>query len=322
MTMRSLVKVAASVGICALGAACVVDDSSELEASASGTAIQHVFVIAMENHDATQIYGNADAPYLNGTLIPKYGHATAFHDELPSAPSEPHYVWMEGGTNAFADHTFTSDLPPGWFWNTTSSTAHLSTQIKNAGLSWMSYQEDLNSMTGACPINDWGFYAAKHDPFVFFQDVVGSTPSKSNAYCAAHHKPLTALAGDLASGAVPSYAFITPNLCNDMHGAWFCPDSNYVRAGDTWLASHLPPLIAYAEAHHGVIFLVWDEGEGTETMPFLAIGPGVKPGYASTLPYDHGSLVHSIEQILALPILPTVASTHDFSDFFTEGAYP
>src|SRR5262249_18044388 len=175
-----------------------------------------------------------DAPYINGTLIPKYGHATAFHDELPaSVPSEPHYVWMEAGTNAFADHTFTSDLPPTWFGNVTGSTAHLATQLEAAGETWMSCHEDLNWFTGACPVNDRWNYAAKHDPFVFFKDVSGSSPSGSNAHCAAHHKELKALAGDLAGGNVADYVFVTPNLCHDMHGGLFCADTNTVRAGDT-----------------------------------------------------------------------------------------
>ena len=42
-------------------------------------------------------------------------------------------------------------------------------------VSWMGYMEGLDSSTGACPVNSSGFYAAKHDPFVFFQDVAGST---------------------------------------------------------------------------------------------------------------------------------------------------
>lgn len=52
----------------------------EAETSAATTSvIKHVFVIAMENHDASQIYGNTtDAPYINNTLIPTYAHATNF----------------------------------------------------------------------------------------------------------------------------------------------------------------------------------------------------------------------------------------------------
>src|SRR5262245_60051061 len=216
-----------------------VEDGEEgvetVQSAATSSAIKFVFVIAMENHDASQIYGNTtNAPYINNTLIPQYARASNFGDELPSLPSEPHYVWMEAGTNAFSDHTFTNDNDAS-STNSTSSTAHLARQITNAtnGATWRSYQEGLNSSTGTCPIASSGFYAAKHNPFVFFRDISGNPPSKTNSFCTAHHKALSALAGDLASGTVASYNFITPNQCHDMHGQSGCADSNTIRAGDT-----------------------------------------------------------------------------------------
>ena len=148
----------------------------------SGNQTKYVFVVAMENEAAKSVYGSSDAPYLNG-LIAKYAYATAFNDPLPDAlPSEPHYVWMEAGTNTFSDATFTTDDDPSAS-NSTKSTAHLVTQMAAASppVSWMSYPEGLDSGTGACPVNSSGFYAAKHDPFVFFQDTAGSPPSATNA---------------------------------------------------------------------------------------------------------------------------------------------
>ncbi|MGZ3458723.1 MAG: alkaline phosphatase family protein [Archangium sp.] len=301
-----------------------VTDLPSVRQASTTSRIKYVFVIAMENHAASDIYGSASAPYINGTLIPNYGHATAYQDNLASSvPSEPHYVSMEAGTNAFSDITFSTDNNPS-STNSTNSTAHLSTQIKNAtnGVSWMSYQEGLNSTTGSCPIAGSGFYAPKHDPFVFFQDVVGATPSKTNAYCVAHHKPYTSLAADLTNTAVATYNFITPNLCNDMHGASGCTDTDYVHAGDVWLQNNLPQLISFVNANNGVIFIVWDEPATTGTMPFLVIGPQVKANYASSVTYTHGSLVKSLEEIMNLPTLSTVSSANDFSGFFNAGMFP
>jgi hypothetical protein len=286
--------------------------------------IKYVFVIAMENHAAAQIYGSASAPYINGTLIPNYGHATNYVDNLASTiPSEPHYVWLEAGTNAFSDLTFTTDNVPSSV-NATTSTAHLSTQIKNAtnGVSWMSYQEGLNSTTGSCPIAVNGFYAPKHDPFLFFKDVVGATPSKTNAYCVAHHKPYSSLATDLANKTVATYNFITPNQCNDMHGQSGCTDTDYVHAGDVWLQNNLPQLISFSNANQGLILVVWDEPETSGTMPFLVIGPQVKPNFANSITLSHSSVLKSVEQILNLPTLSTVTSANDLSSFFNTGTYP
>src|ERR1051325_7137561 len=243
------------------------DESVATETQAATTSvIKHVIVIAMENHDSSQIYGNTtSAPYINNTLIPKYAHATNFNDELAqSIPSEPHYVWMEAGTNAFSDHTFTGDGDPTGT-NSTSSTSHLATQIKNAtnGVTWRTYQEGLNSSTGSGPIHTSGFYAAKHDPFIFFKDVSGNPPSATNSNCTSHHRAYSAFASALAAGNVASYTFITPNLCNDMHGASGCPNSDKIKSGDSWLSTELPRMITYVNSHAGVIFITWDEGSGT-----------------------------------------------------------
>jgi phosphatidylinositol-3-phosphatase len=162
-------------------------------------------------------------------------------------------------------------------------------------------------------------YVPRHDPTLFFQDVAGGPPSAGNAYCASHHRPLSALAGDLASGAVASYVFITPDLRHDMHGSPSCPTDANVRAGDDWLGSALPPLIAYVNAHGGVIFVTWDEGS---PLPFIAVGPHVKAGYRSTVRFNHGSMLKSVEEILQLPMLPTVQNVSDLSDLFTGGAMP
>jgi hypothetical protein len=293
----------------------------------SGTpgAIRYVFVIPMENHDEGEVVGNAkDAPYINGTLLPAYASTSNFVDQFAiSTPSEPHYVWMEAGTNMFADHTFTNDDVPS-ATNSTADTAHLVTQIAKAtnGVSWRSYQQGLSDATGACPIAASGHYVPRHDPFVFFQDVAGNPPSKTNAACAQHHSAIEALSADLMNGSVATYDFVTPDLCNDMHGQSGCPDSNLVHAGDAWLAATLPALISFVNEHAGVVFIVWDEGDSTTKIPFVAVGPGVKPGYTGALKYTHGSLLKSVEEILGLPVVPSVASENDFADLFAPGQFP
>lgn len=285
-----------------------------------------VFVIAMENHDAREIYGNTkDAPWINRVLMRDGAHATNFVDELPAEiPSEPHYVWMEAGTNRFADRTFDDDQDPSRT-NSTASPDHLATQLRatNGRVDWRAYQEAMTaSHAGACPISSEGRYGAKHDPFVFFRDVAGSPPSKKNAYCASHHRDFSAFAGDLARNDVAAYTFITPDLCNDMHGARECANENSIRLGDRWLERHLPALLAWAQAHDGVVFITWDEGEATDHMAFLALGPHVRKGHASTVKYTHGSMLKTVEEILQVPVLPTVAGENDLADLFEPGTLP
>lgn len=288
----------------------------------SGTKV--IFVIPMENKAQAQIYGNTtDAPYINGTLVKSYAYTSAFTDELPALNSEPHYIWMEAGTNAFSDHTFTTDNDSSSS-NSTSSTAHLSAQLDAAKISWTSYQEDMKP--GTCPISSTGMYATKHNPFVFFQDVSGKPPSASNANCIAHHKPLTALVGDLNGSAVSTYNFVTPNLCHDMHGDASCPQgtatAGNIKAGDDWLKANLQPIIDYAFAHDGYVFITWDEGDSTNLIPFIAISKHAIPNHGSTVAYTHSSLLKSEEEILGVPVLSSVTSANDFADLFDQGTFP
>jgi phosphatidylinositol-3-phosphatase len=244
-------------------------------------------------------------------------------------PSEPNYVWLEAGSNDTGDVTFTTDNDPS-ATNSTATTLHLATQLGAAGLTWRSYQEGLDATTGACPITSAGkpeYYAAKHNPFVFFQDVVGNPPSATNAFCANHHAPFSQLAGDLSSGNVANYSFVTPDLCDDMHGASGC-SSKLIQRGDTWLKGNLPQMLSWVNAHGGVVLVVWDEGSsgnGNGPVPMFAAGPHVKTGgYASPVAFSHSSTLKSVEEIFGLTLLRGAAdpATNDLGDLFVSGFFP
>jgi phosphatidylinositol-3-phosphatase len=117
-------------------------------------------------------------------------------------------------------------------------------QLVEVGLSWKSYQESL-SATGADGVNfsngtvsnlDFDSqgnssllapltvssvvkaYAAKHNPFVYFLNVQeGWWRNNSLSNVVGFDGP-HGLYADLASGHVPSLAFIAPNQCDDQHG--------------------------------------------------------------------------------------------------------
>lgn len=278
--------------------------------------IKHVFVIVFENHNLSAITSTA-APYMINTLYPIGAHANNYHN-IPTAlgslhPSEPNYVFMEAGTNRFSDYTFTNDNNASGS-NSTSSTAHLATLLKNRGFSWMAYQENMPA--GTCPINSSGSYAAKHDPFVFFQDVSGNPPSTTNTYCASHHKVLTTtnLQNDLNSGNVANYNFLTPNLCNDMHDC-------SVTTGDNWLRTYVPMIMnSSVYRQDGAIFITFDEGgSGNYPIMMLMLSPFIRPGYSNTNEYSHASYVKTIENIFTLsPFVGHAADSTvaDLSAFF------
>jgi hypothetical protein len=251
-----------------------------------------VFTIVMENHGRGDIVGSDDAPYINGTLLKQGAEAAGYHDSYVH-PSEPNYLWMVAGENF---GILNDDDPNGA--NTQSTTSHLADQIEAAGLTWKTYQE---SMGAPCGLTSHGSYAVKHNPFAYFSDINGwdGTTFQPSARCQSHVVDYTQLDADLASGQVPDYVFITPNLQNDMH-------DGSVGQGDGWLAAQVPKILASDRFKNGgVLFVLWDEGSSNgDDPPFIALSPNAKPGYVSQTNYDTSAFLKTVQSILAVEALP------------------
>jgi hypothetical protein len=271
-----------------------------------------VFVIVLENHNWADIKGSASAPYLNGTLLPLASHAERYNNPPGVHPSLPNYLWLEAGTNfGIAD-----DNDPAQHHQSTH--AHLTAQLDAAGIAWKAYEEGIDGAT--CPLVRTGDYAPKHNPMVYFDDVTGTNDAYAAA-CLAHERPYGELAGDLTAGTVPRYAFITPDLCHDMHDR--CgPTDDPIEQGDNWLAGAVPAILASAAYRdNGALFITWDEGEGGSDGPIglLALSPRAKGGgYQNTIPYTHSSLLATLQRIFGVgPLLGDAANATDLRDLFS-----
>jgi acid phosphatase len=252
-----------------------------------------VFTIVMENKSYGDIVGNAQAPYLN-QLIKQNALAAGYHDSYVH-PSEPNYIWMVAGEN----FGILDDADP--IKHSIDSTSHIADQLELAGVSWKSYQE---SMGEPCGLTSHGRYAAKHNPFVYFDDINGwdGKTFQPSPRCNEHVVDYTQLDADIAANQVPKYAFITPNLDNDMH-------DGTVAQGDAWLSQELPKIMATdAYKNNGVIFLLWDEGSGTlgpgDDPPFIVISPMAQAGMTSKVTYDTSSYLKTVQSILGVEPVP------------------
>ncbi len=252
-----------------------------------------VFNIVLENHSAGDVFGNSAAPFIN-SLADQNAVARGYTDSFVH-PSEPNYIWMVAGQN----FGILNDNDPGPS-NHISSTSHLVDQIELAGLTWKSYQE---SMGAPCGLSSKGPYAAKHNPFIYFDDINGWDGTKVNQTqrCIDHVVDYSQLDADIAAGTLPDYAFITPNLDNDMH-------DGSMQQGDAWLAREVPKILGTEAFNNGgVLFLLWDEGGGFPTSddpPFIAISPNAKRGFVSQTPYDTSSYVKTVQSLLGIDHLP------------------
>jgi hypothetical protein len=175
-------------------------------------------------------------------------------------------------------------------------TDNLFRQVRDAHGTARSYEE---AMTENCQRSSAGRYAVKHNPEAYY---IGGTDA---AACQHDDVPLGSLTGgalvdDLAHDALPTFSFITPDLCHDTH------DCN-VEAGDAWLEQWVQAILDSPTYRKGgtAVFVVWDE---PTPMPVLVISPTTPAGTRSTEPFDHYALLCTTEDLLALPRLGQAAA--------------
>ena len=273
-----------------------------------------VFTIVMENKSRGDIIGNKNAPYIN-QLARDGAVAAGYHDSYVH-PSEPNYLWMVAGEN----FGILDDTDP--VKHSIDATSHIADQLELAGLSWKAYQE---SMGEPCGLKSHGRYAAKHNPFVYFDDINGwdGKTFQPSTRCNEHVVDYSQLDADIAANQIPKYAFITPNLDNDMH-------DGSIAHGDLWLSHELPKIMAPdAYKNGGAIFLLWDEGSGTlgpgDDPPFIVISPNVKAGMTSKVSYDTTSYLKTVQDILGVEEVPCAtdrAKVSAMADLFSTPLRP
>jgi len=271
------------------------------------SSVKTVFIILFENADWASVTSSV-APYIRNTVLPMGAHATQYFNPVGTHPSEPNYIWLEAGDDLglVTDH----DAGPS---NSTDTRDHLVRYLENAGLSWKTYQEDIDGST--CPLASGGLtesYAAKHNPFVFFRDLTDNN-NLNSSYCIAHNRPFAELAKDVRRNTIARYNFITPNLCNDMHDCG-------ITAGDTWLSQTLPAILSsQAYRDNGAIFITWDEGAHGSDGPIgmIVLSPLAKVNYANSIYYTHSSTLRTMQEIFGVrPFLRDAANATDLSDLF------
>jgi hypothetical protein len=114
-----------------------------------------------------------------------------------------------------------------------------------------------------------------------------------------------ALQNDVASGSLPAFSFLTPDLCNDMHDC-------SIATGDAWLAGWVPQIVAGPDYQAGrlAIAIVFDEngGGGNNQVYAAVISPYTIPGTQDATNFTHYSLLRTAEEILGVPLLGSAAT--------------
>lgn len=290
--------------------------------------VKTVFLVLMENKSWAEIKDSPDAPFLNQVMLPHASYASNYRGPRDGNlhPSEPNYIWLEAGDNL----DITNDNDPDK--NHRPQTDHLVNLLEAAGVSWRSYQQGISGTD--CPLTSVGDYKPKHNPMIFFDDVIDYDTQAGMANpnaprCIEHVRPLDELATDLAANTVARYNFVTPDQCSDMHSSC-APTRNEIKQGDDWLAEWIPRIQASkAYRDGGVILVTWDEAEldlahqclANCPIGMIALSPLAKGGgYTNEIAYDHSSTLKSLQEIFGVtPLLRHAGDegVNDLSDLFT-----
>jgi acid phosphatase len=258
-----------------------------------------VFTIVLENKSRAQILEGTKAPYLR--RLGEDNAVAAGYLDAKVHPSEANYIWMVSGQN----FGILDDDDP--ISHHVASTSHLADQIERAGMTWKAYQESMGEPCMIVASSD-GLYRPKHNPFVYFDDIVGwdGTALTRQQRCRDHVVDYSQLDADLAAGTVPDYVFITPNMIDDMH-------DGSIEDGDAWFAREVPKILASdAYQNGGVLFITADEGDGRsltdwsqeDDPPFIIASPLGKKQYVSTTSFDTSSYLKTVQAVLGVEPLP------------------
>jgi len=316
---------------------------AQTSADAAVPRYAHVVVIIEENKDYQQILDGKDAPNI-ARLAHTYGTATQFYSEVH--PSEANYVALLGG-DTFGIHDDDayyckpgSSAPycfgashPGYVDHTVRE-PHLGDQMQAVGLTWKGYYEDIPEAgsgaviagPGGAPALDTkgAYYASKHSGFINFASVQND-PARP-----AHIVGFDQLEADLATDALPNFALIVPNQCNEMHGlpapdvAADCQSSNVtglIRRGDGEIArlvKHLQASAAWRSHENMAIIITFDEGSGKERGGCCAVTPNAPSNFgggriptviitnhgprnvADPTAYNHYSMLRTLEDAFGI----------------------
>jgi phosphatidylinositol-3-phosphatase len=208
----------------------------------------------------------------------------------------------------------------------------LASQIRARGLTWRAYLEDLPAPGSLAIVSDESatappaLYAAKHTGFTNFETVHGDADLTRELV------GFGPLAADLRGGAFPAFALIVPNQCNEMHGidspkappGCGKADAELVHRGDEVLGRLVEEIRGapfWNDPHaNAAIVITWDEdgkadrlpntpqaccvvdahNPGGGHIPTIVITNHGPRGLADDTPYDHYSLLRTIEDALGL----------------------
>lgn len=265
--------------------------------------VTKIMVIWEENHSYRSIVGSSDAPVLN-KVARQCGLAT--NAGAITHPSLPNYLSTTSGVS-YARAPFNGDCSPGG--SCLAQAPSIFAQEATAGHQWRSYAE---SMPHPCAASNAGPYAVRHNPAAYYPAIAAQCAKWDVPLGSASDGPLATAA---ASGTLPAFSTLTPNVNHDMH-------DGTVAQADQWLGSWLPVITGGPDYRSGrlVVLIVWDEGAGggnnRSTIPLIVLSASTPAGTRSATAYDDYSILRTAEQLTGVAYLGQAASATSLAPAF------
>jgi hypothetical protein len=268
------------------------------------TPIRRVVLVVLENAERSTVL--ADGPY-EKYLAAHYGDAT--HDYAVCHPSAPNYLALtSGSTQGRCGNDNYTEI----------NARNLGDALRSSGRSWASFEE---SMPTKCDTTDHFPYAVRHNPFVFYGDVVDNA-----SRCDARDLSFASSPGwdsDVKNGAIPAFSLVVPNLKDDGH------DTN-VSYADAWLKGWLTPLVnSTTWSSSTAFFITYDEGKTKKGANgcyggnvYLAVVSPYSRGLSVTTNTSHYGVLTTIEWLLGLPSLGNLDNVTRFPPLKGLFAFP
>jgi hypothetical protein len=244
---------------------------------------QHVVVFSFENRTWSNVglgFSATTMPYLHSLA----GQCSFFSDWTETNTSQNSLTQYIGETSGVSNTSTVNDCSPSSSCQSTDN--NIFRQVRQAGGTARSYVEGA---TAGCSASG---NAAKHIPALYYFGTYtdGTGTHNDHDFCSTEVRPYS----EFDVNNLPTYAFITPTLCNDGHD---CGDS----VVDAWASTNIQRVLDSSAYRAGTVavFVWYDEDH---PVPNAQIAPTSHKGdITGTGVGTHAALLKTIEDLLGLP---------------------
>lgn len=246
---------------------------------------EHVVIFSFENRTWSNVglgFSASSMPYLHSLAT----QCSYFSDWTETNTAQNSLTQYIGETSGVSNSATVNDCSPSTSCRSTDD--NIFRQVRVSGRTAINYVE--GATTGCSASGN----AAKHVPALYYYGTYtdGTGSHGDHDFCNTEVRPYS----EFDVNNLPTYAFVTPTLCNDGHD---CSDGTV----DTWASVHIQQVLDSAAYKAGTVavFVWYDEDH---PVPNLTIAPTSHKGQITqTGVGSHAALLKTIEDMLGLPVM-------------------